>query len=765
MARLSQNTPGMLTGTNKKDVMGLFRRGLLHLTDHIPNGDPALGPALFEYSQEQANNRQSVQWRRAVTWMENIFFSLGRQYVDDVLINRLTQSSSGTSSLVQETQKSIPRPINDLLGRYTETNIALLTENQPRPRVTPKSDRAEDIDAAELSELTLEYLWEALHMPGKHRELVRILLHCGVGWMENIYDPTVPRRLSVPKVKDEPLNISAGQGLPGVQVPNATHPVTVRDETGKPVMTDQLEYGDVVSRVVSPFEMHVPHGHDWHDEEMNWVMRETFVPIQSLYDKYGDKNLQKQLGGKRKGWHFERLEDVSEINLQTLPLWWWHQLSDMVEGQGQGVYGGAGDTTHGYTVVRTFDRKPNPIWPRGRTVIVAGDQVLYDSPKNIGARAYDPRWPNRWHPYTIFHWERQIGSIYGRSLISKLLPKLKRVNSIDTTLIMWRRTVPIATWLVPKGANVVDDIFTGRPGGLWEYDPIRSRGAKPEPVYPMEYPQSAFKEREQQIMEMESISGTEEILRGERPQGVNSAMMVDILRKQALASRSAILSQWDEGLQYEGGVLLQEVIKNVANDPRYAERIRILASEKKSRLNIKTFSGMDVSDNTNVRVDTASLALVSKEAREARAVEFLQYAPGLMALPLGLRQAIIEELNFAAGLNPQGPDVERAKRMVSWIRQGQFERVIPMPEDDPYVFYEILKEEAQSEAAWDMDKMQHDYLMGMLDIYKDQIQQREQAQLQMQMAMQANERGEQGKGGQPSGFAPGQRPPPQEEGA
>jgi hypothetical protein len=239
-------------------------------------------------------------------------------------------------------------------------------------------------------------------------------------------------------------------------------------------------------------------------------------------------------------------------------------------------------------------------------------------------------------------------------------------------------------------------------------------------------------------------------------------MMVDILRKQALASRSPILSQWDESLQEEGEVLLQETIKNIRNDPRYAERIRILASERQSRLTIQTFSGRDLSDNTTVRVDTASLALVSKEAREAKAIEFLQYAPGLMALPLGLRQSLIEELGFKDSLNPQGPDVERAKRLISWIRQGNFERVIPMPEDDPYVFYELLKAEMQSEALWDFSAEQYLALKGMIDIYKEQIQLREQAKMQMDMAMMA---GPAPPGEEPgAGFAPGQPAPPAEGG-
>jgi hypothetical protein len=247
-----------------------------------------------------------------------------------------------------------------------------------------------------------------------------------------------------------------------------------------------------------------------------------------------------------------------------------------------------------------------------------------------------------------------VGSIYGRSLVSKLLPKLKRVNAIDTTLIMWRRTYPYATWISPKGSHPVEDIWHGKPGQVWEYDPRRTQGKSPEPVYPPEYPRTALEERQTQIAEMEAIAGTEEILRGQRPTGTTSAVMLDILRKEALAGKSATLQAWDESLEHLGSSMLQEVIKTIRGDPRYAEGIRIIANERKSRLTISEFAGKDLSDNIRVRVDTASQALISKEAREAKAIEFMQYAPGLMQLPLQLQHAIISELNFDRALKPFG---------------------------------------------------------------------------------------------------------------
>jgi len=732
-----------------------YKSGYLNMIDGIPTGDPKVGNAIETYGSAVDINRQSRQWVRAVQWIENILFSMGRHYIDDMMVSRLSRDTNDNLSVVRDATRSIPRPVNDMIGRYVETNIALLTENRPRPRVTSKSDATEDQDAAELSELTLEYLWEALDMPEKHRELARIILHCGVAWMEVAWDEVTPRRLSAGAT--EQTNQSLIPGLPGtppVAIPiNRTtgglDPFAVGAGSGK---VNLMEFGDVSARVISPFEMHLPSVHTWNGEEMGWVMREWYSPKEVLIDKYGASKNKAKLT-KSEGWYVDNLDKAGTMNIQNLPLWWWERLTDLVEGPGPSLYVGTPELWDGYTVCRIFDRKPSPMWPNGRTVITAGNQVLYDSPKDKGARAFNPKWPTRWHPYTRYRWEGVLGSMYGRSLVSKLLPKIKRVNAIDTALIMWRRTIPIATWIVPKGACVVEDNFSGRPGQIWEYDPRRTSQAAPQPVNPPPFPEAALKEREIQLAEMEFISGTEQLLRGQRPTGVNSAAMLDVLRKQALASRSAILQAWDESIQEVGTSLLQETISHVQKDMRYAERIRILAREKSSRLTIQEFSGSDLSDNVIVRVDTASLALVSKEAREAKVLEFLQYAPSLMQLPLQLRQAIVEELGFKKTLTPQGPDVERAKRMLSWIRTQHFERVIPMPEDDPQIFFEIFSNASKADEFWDYNEQQQKALLFVLDTYRMQLMMKQQQLMKLQAAQAGMGMKPQGGGGAEPGAA------------
>jgi hypothetical protein len=710
-----------------------FEKGQLHMIDELINGDDGVGHAIKTYADTVNSNKQSLHWQRSVRWIENIFFSTGRQYVDDILVSRLSNSSStsvGDLSIVQETARNIPKPTNDLLGRYIETNIALFTENRPRPRVTPKSDTDEDQTAAELSELTLEHLWEALNMPDKHRELARLILHTGFALLEVAWDPTVPRYVQTAKTEEQ-LEVVLPEGAqPPLAVPRE---VPVLTPEGVPEMKEEVEYGDLIARIVSSFQFHTPSTHYW--EDLGWVLKEEFVPIDKLKDKYLTPNKTKAGLTKEKGWNLGALDNLKEENVTSLSLWWWERISELVEGPGPSLYIGSPDYWEGHVIVRTFDRAPSYKWPRGRTVITVGDQVLYDSPKRIGARAYDPRWPDRWHPYVRYRWEPQPGSIHGRALVSKLLPKLKRVNAIDTTMIMWRRTVPIATWIAPKGSMPVEDIWTGRPGMIWEYDSRRTAGKAPEPVYPPTYPAAALEERATQISEMEAIAGTEQILRGERPIGVNSAAMIDILRKQALASRSAILQAWDESLQELGTLLLQTTIRYVKNDARYADRIRILAREKHSRVAIDAFSGADLSDNVQCRVDTASMALVSKEAREAKVIEIMQYLPNLMAIEdIGLRQAILDELGLKKALMPGGPDVNRAKKMVGLIKQNKFERITMMQEDDPFIFHALLTNEMKSDGFIDMPAEQQQVLIQMIDLYERQIKLRQQQEQQMMMA-------------------------------
>ena len=244
---------------------------------------------------------------------------------------------------------------------------------------------------------------------------------------------------------------------------------------------------------------------------------------------------------------------------------------------------------------------------------------------------------------------------------------------------------------------------------------------------------------------MEAIAGTEEILRGERPQGVNSASMLNVLRKQALASRSAIIQTWDESLQNVGSALLQEVSAHIKDDPRYAQRIKILAREKGSSFAVERFSGTDISDNVIVRVDTASQAMVSREAKQQMALEVMQYAPGLAQLPVTLQAKIMDALGWGDALTPKGPDISRAQTLIGFLKSNRFDLCVPFPEDDPYVLHEFLVEQLKKEETFDwareqvakLDELIKYYYAEIMKIEMDKIAQQQQMMAEQAQAMEA----------------------------
>ena len=139
------------------------------------------------------------------------------------------------------------------------------------------------------------------------------------------------------------------------------------------------------------------------------------------------------------------------------------------------------------------------------------------------------------------------------------------------------------------------------------------------------------------------------------------------------------------------------------------------------------------------------MALVSKEAREQKVLEMLQYLPNLEAVDPVLAAAIIEELGLKDKLQPNSPDVTRAKRMLALIRQADFERVIPFPEDDPYIFHDLLVAEFKSDAFYNLNQQQQGILLGMIQIYKQAVEQREKQRMKMeQIAMNMQNGGGQG---------------------
>ena len=78
--------------------------------------------------------------------------------------------------------------------------------------------------------------------------------------------------------------------------------------------------------------------------------------------------------------------------------------------------------------------------------------------------------------------------------------------------------------------------------------------------------------------------------------------------------------------------------------------------------------------------------------------------------------------------------------MISWIKAGDFRRVIPSEHDDPYVAMELLVLETKKDSWWQLDQQQQQIVTMLIKTYEFMVQVREAEKMKMmQLEMQAQQ--------------------------
>ena len=198
---------------------------------------------------------------------------------------------------------------------------------------------------------------------------------------------------------------------------------------------------------------------------------------------------------------------------------------------------GGGHTVEGVTEYELWLR-PTPEFPGGLVMRVVGDKspILLTQPEEglPGPFPYKDIDGNPIFPFVHAQYEHLGGRLYGRSALSPLIQKQDQLNQLDSLiqLIVQRMANPI--WVVPEGAGI--DHFTGEPGLILKWNPLAAGGnAKPERIPGMEVPSSLYQLRQQILVDIEELAGTFDIIKGQKPTGVEafSALQLLVERSQS----------------------------------------------------------------------------------------------------------------------------------------------------------------------------------------------------------------------------------------
>jgi hypothetical protein len=185
---------------------------------------------------------------------------------------------------------------------------------------------------------------------------------------------------------------------------------------------------------------------------------------------------------------------------------------------------------------------------------VLGDKspILLDSPEEglPGPNPYKDIEGNPLFPFMHAQYEHMGGRLYGRSALSPLIQKQDQLNQLDSLiqLIIQRMANPV--WVVPESAGI--EHFTGEPGLILKWNPLASGGqGKPERVAGMEVPSTLYQLRDQIIKDIEDLSGAFDIIKGQKPAGIEafSALQLLVERSQSrftsvFQARGEMYRQW-----------------------------------------------------------------------------------------------------------------------------------------------------------------------------------------------------------------------------
>jgi hypothetical protein len=650
-------------------------------------------------------------------WERNALFLDGKQWI--VYDGTVATGGLWKRLEVSKANEFIPRPTTNYLFDVFQTLKSYLIKTKPRSAVYPNTTNYEDKVASKIAELCLEANWERLKEQQNYEYAAACLVAYGTVFKKDYWDTTeavmskVPRMVTVPQV-DPNTGMVTGQ-----QEIQATDPVT-----GDPLY-DEMPLGDVNTDVVEPFRIAMdPLANDLH--KIRWIMEYSIQPLAWIKEVYGKDP--EQFPG-----YTGRVEEVKEETQLQGSLKRFYQLKQS-SGVKQRVEGttpqGSGDEhIANSAVVKEYYERPSQQHPNGRMVVVANGITLYagDSPY-VGPELGD------WHPYSECRWEIVPGRFWGKSPLDNATEIQKHINSIDSVIVLNRKTMAIPQKLIPMSSGIPHGQWTGRPGQEIYY---RDSGGNPPGVIPAAgVDPTVFQERAQRIDDMKTITGAMDILKGERPAGVTAASALEMLYEVGMGKLFPILDRNKAFIESSQKKQLR-IISKFYKEPR-PSFIRMLHQKNKelSAEAINKFIGADLYDNCNVIVEAGSNVTKLQAARKMELREAAQMGVLNLADPRN-RQKYLEDMGIKGYDTDIGPDQKRQE----W-ENSLLDNMMNMPDKKPIVFewdnHDIhinVIENRMKEPSWQElpFEVQQAYMMHRME----HQQFKEQAMMMMQMQAMA----------------------------
>lgn len=251
-----------------------------------------------------------------------------------------------------------------------------------------------------------------------------------------------------------------------------------------------------------------------------------------------------------------------------------------------------------------FYHKPTAALPNGRYILYASEKAIM----------YDEALPYRFLPIFRIAPANIIGTPYGYTPMFDLLPLQETINMLYSTIITNQDAFGVQNILLPKGAGISVSQLAGGLNVI-EYTPGMG---KPEPLNLTHTPAEIFNMIDRVQRDMETISGINNVARGNPDPSLQSGAALAMIQAQAINFAS--------GLQGSYIRLIENVCSStikLLQDFASAPRIAAIAG-RDNRAYMKEFSGADLSMVNRVIVEVSNPVSRTTAGRLEIATQLLQ---------------------------------------------------------------------------------------------------------------------------------------------
>jgi hypothetical protein len=493
--------------------------------------------ALFEILKKESIEYRWI-WERE--WLRDLFYVANRQWI--------FYHPTRREWVDKRLQKWIPRPVTNKMAETVQSIRANLQAINLAVVARPVGHDTQSIAASEIADQMSPLLHEEHLMSQVMREADFWFVTTGNACLQTSWDTDTRSNMTfVPSemcpqcqgVFDPQQVVQANNVCPQCGNPQL-QPAPGTDGPQKNATGTWIPFGKGKTTALSPFEYAFPANVTrwddlpyiirlrWRDKHWFEANHPELIPKITWEKSPSDRSLQ---------------------IFKSLAL-----TNDVGTGSQFAYLGAAGaHTVEGITEYEVW-MKPTKAYPEGLVMRIVGAQqpILLQLPEESipGPIPYKDIQGAALFPFVHAQYEHMGGRLWGRSAISPLIQKQDQLNQLDSLVQLCVQRMANPVWVLPEGAGI--DQFTGEPGLQIKWNPLAAGGqGKPERIAGVPVDGSLMALREQIIKDIEELSGAFDIIKGQKPTGVEafSALQLLVERSQsrfttAFQSRGEMYRRW-----------------------------------------------------------------------------------------------------------------------------------------------------------------------------------------------------------------------------